>query len=95
MLNITQTFKDYILSIGTSFSPYPNIVAMILSIVILISMFTLFEKRDNGFKYMIGSCISIFIGGLFGCIYYYMVEPNKYMYKDMFIYTVHIMYYLV
>lgn len=94
MLNITQTFKDYILSRGTHFSPYPNIVVMTLSIIIMISMFTLFEKRDNGFKYMIGSCISIFTGGLFGCIYYYMVEPNKYMYKDMFIYTVHIMYYL-
>lgn len=94
MFNIQQFLEKYIFTKGAGFSPYPNIITMILCVVLIISMFTIFEKRDIGFHCIIGACISIFISGFFGCVYYYIVVPNKEHFGLLSIYTLHALYYI-
>lgn len=76
MTGIIKAFGYYLRNGGTAFSPYPNIITMILCITIIIAVTALFEKRDREYRYIIASCTSIFAGGAASCVYYCIVLPS-------------------
>lgn len=74
MVNMIRAIETYILSEDGGYSPYPNIVVSFLCIVLLISVFTIYEKRDKKFIYISGSIASILSGAVSRDMYYKLTK---------------------
>ena len=60
-----------------SFSPYANIITMVFCVAIFIAMKTLPEQQSREHRYIILSCLFIFLAGIAGCAYFYIILPFR------------------
>lgn len=83
----------HIITEKTVFSPYTNVFTMVMCIIILISLAALPQHHGKSFKFMTASCISIFFGSFFGCLYYYVFIPGIAHFQVDTIFLMRFLYY--
>lgn len=77
-----------------SFSPYANIITMVFCVAIFIAMKTLPEQQSREHRYIILSCLFIFLAGIAGCAYFYIILPFRKIFSINAIVFMHDCYYL-